>query len=258
MKPNIFPVLQYKDARASIDWLIRAFGFEKQAEFAGPDGTIVHAELAFGAGVIAISTATSPTPGNPWSDVRQGIYALVDNVDAHHDRSKGAGAEIVRPLQDMEYGSREYSARDLDGHLWSFGTYAMGGRSGEVTFVPELRYRDVPAAVAWLTKAFGFEPTFQVPGPDGGVVHAEMRLGDGALYLGPMSDDPAWADVTQFVNAVVDDPDGHHARAKSAGATIVMAPRDTPFGARFYAARDPEGFLWWLSTYRPQPAIISD
>ena len=62
-------------------------------------------------------------PGNPWSTTRQGIYVRVDDVDAHHARAKAAGAEIVRPLADTDYGAREYSVRDLEGNLWSFGTY---------------------------------------------------------------------------------------------------------------------------------------
>lgn len=51
---------------------------------------------------------------------------MVDDPDAHHDRAQAAGARIVRELEDMEYGSREYSARDLEGNLWSFGTYEPG------------------------------------------------------------------------------------------------------------------------------------
>ncbi len=58
--------------------------------------------------------------------VNQGIYVHVADVDAHHDRAKNGGAEIVFGLTDMEYGSREYSARDLEGNLWSFGTYLPG------------------------------------------------------------------------------------------------------------------------------------
>ena len=53
----------------------------------------------------------------------QGIYVHVDDVNAHHDRAKAAGAEIIMELEDTEYGSREYIARDLEGHVWSFGTY---------------------------------------------------------------------------------------------------------------------------------------
>ena len=67
MKPTIFPFLRYTDAPAAMDWLGRAFLFEKQVAFPGPDGTIVHAELRRGSGVIGLSSATPPTESNPWS-----------------------------------------------------------------------------------------------------------------------------------------------------------------------------------------------
>jgi uncharacterized glyoxalase superfamily protein PhnB len=54
---------------------------------------------------------------------RYGIYVVVPDIDGHYARAKAAGAKIERPLADTDYGSREYSARDCDGHLWSFGTY---------------------------------------------------------------------------------------------------------------------------------------
>jgi uncharacterized glyoxalase superfamily protein PhnB len=93
---------------------------------------------------------------------------------------------------------------------------------------------------------------FEVTGPDNKVGHAELRLGDGTVFIGPMTAQHGpWADVRAFVNVIVGNPDEHHAQAKAAGADIVIAPHDTPFGARFYAVRDPERILWWMSTYRP-------
>ena len=183
MKPNIFPVMRYADAPASMDWLVRAFGFEKQAEHPGPDGAVVHAELRIGASAIMVSSATPPVASNPWSGVLQGVYVTLQEVDAHHDRARAAGAEIVIPLYDTAYGSREYAARDLEGHLWGFGTYSPESGDGEPDLFPELRCR-TPAAIGWLTRAFGFRPTAEIPGPDGAIVHAEMRLGDGTVMLG--------------------------------------------------------------------------
>jgi uncharacterized glyoxalase superfamily protein PhnB len=56
--------------------------------------------------------------------VNQGVYVIVDDdIDAHYEHATSAGAEIVRPLQDTSYGSRDYLARDPEGNLWSFGTY---------------------------------------------------------------------------------------------------------------------------------------
>ena len=121
--PNIFPALKYDDAPAAIEWLHRAFGFEKKFVVPGEGNTVVHAELRHGAGMIMMGSGGKPDPKNPWSSEPFGIYVMVKEIDAHYARAKAAGAEIVRPIADTDYGAREYSVRDCDGHLWSFGTY---------------------------------------------------------------------------------------------------------------------------------------
>ena len=252
MMPNIFPVLRYKNAPAAIGWLGRAFGFEQQISFDNPDGTIAHAELRLGAGVIGISSDGGPASDNPWSAVRQGVYVKVADIDAHHDRAKAAGATIVKPLADTNYGSREYSARDLDGRLWGFGTYEMGAQPGEPNIFPELRCPSGPRAIAWLRDAFGFEPVIEVPGPGGVTVHAELRFGDGFVMLATADEGgSAWGDQDQAISIHVEDPDALYERAAAAGAAVVLPLATTHYGARHFWARDPEGFLWGLSTYRP-------
>ena len=130
---RIFPFLHYQDAPAAFEWLAQAFGFGKQMLVPGPDGTIAHAQLRYGGSLIMIGS-TRDDVMNLKSPIEvggatQGIYIHVDDVNAHHDRAKAAGAEIIMELEDTDYGSREYMARDLEGHLWSFGTYApeIGG-----------------------------------------------------------------------------------------------------------------------------------
>jgi uncharacterized glyoxalase superfamily protein PhnB len=121
-RPNIFPALRYRNGSAAIDWLGKAFGFEKHFVVPGEAGGIAHAQLRLGAGMIMLGSGKHE-PGSPWDTVPQGVYVHVADVDAHYARAKAAEVEIVRELADTEYGSREYSARDPEGHLWSFGTY---------------------------------------------------------------------------------------------------------------------------------------
>ena len=125
---RIFPFLRYDDAPAAFEWLARAFGFEKQMLVPGPDGTIAHAQLRYGGSLIMIGSARDDVMNlkSPAAvgGTTQGIYVHVDDADAHHDRAIAAGAKIIMELEDTEFGSREYMARDLEGHLWSFGTYA--------------------------------------------------------------------------------------------------------------------------------------
>jgi uncharacterized glyoxalase superfamily protein PhnB len=121
---NCIPSLRYRDPKAAVEFLQSAFGFEAK-EVYEDDGTIVHAELVYGGGMVMLGAQRDDTYGD---HVGQGwTYVVVEDADTHHDRAKAAGAEIVRPLEDQDYGSRDYSARDPEGNLWSFGTYAPGG-----------------------------------------------------------------------------------------------------------------------------------
>ena len=119
--PSVVPSLRYDDARRAVEWLQEAFGFEPQMVVDGEGGTIAHAELTYGDGMVMLGTQRDDSYG---SHVGQGwLYVVVEDADAHYARAKAAGAEIVRELEDQDYGSRDYSARDFEGNLWSFGTY---------------------------------------------------------------------------------------------------------------------------------------
>lgn len=251
MTTRIHPVARYADARAAISFLERAFGFTPRAVYDGPDGSVAHAELAFGAGTIGLSSAGPVDPANVWTTVREGVYVTVADPDQHHARALAAGARIERALKDTDYGSREYTARDADGRLWSFGTYAMADDArGEPAFVPELRTADGDTALAFLTAAFGFERGLDVRDAQGRLVHAELWLDGSLLMVG--GDHPDWRGRSQCTQVHVDDPDVHARTAQAAGAELLAPVADTPYGARGYLAQDPEGFLWSFSTSRPK------
>jgi uncharacterized glyoxalase superfamily protein PhnB len=122
---TVFPALRYTDAKAAIDWLGRAFGFEVHVSY--DEGDVVHhAELKVPGGMIMMGTAgkhggeydkIAPPPGSA------SMYVVVEDTDAHYARAKEAGAEITMDLHDTDYGSRDYTARDPEGNVWSFGTY---------------------------------------------------------------------------------------------------------------------------------------
>jgi uncharacterized glyoxalase superfamily protein PhnB len=119
----IFPALRYRDAVKAIDWLVEAFGFEKHTVHLTDEGTVTHAELRYGKGFIMINSAARlPEVPADFKETACSLYLAVSDVDAHHARAEAAGAEVT-PLVDQDYGSREYSARDLEGNHWHFGTY---------------------------------------------------------------------------------------------------------------------------------------
>jgi uncharacterized glyoxalase superfamily protein PhnB len=122
---SIHPTFLYRDAAAAIDFLERAFGFETLARHDNEDGTVAHSELRFGDAVVMVGSGSEALQDAPddFRAARVGIYLGVDDLDAHYERARAAGADVFRELQDTEYGSREYSARDLEGVHWHFGTY---------------------------------------------------------------------------------------------------------------------------------------
>jgi uncharacterized glyoxalase superfamily protein PhnB len=128
-RPSIVPTLRYKDGAAAVEWLCRAFGFERRAVYADEAGVVHHAELLFGNGMVMVGTQRDdefgalqapPRPGEP---VNQSAYVIVADADAHHARALAHGALVVYALRDEGYGGRGYSCRDPEGHLWNFGTY---------------------------------------------------------------------------------------------------------------------------------------
>ena len=131
---NIFPEIVYDDAPAALEWLARAFGFVAGEVIEGADGTIAHAEMHYGAGTIMPKSAVAKDAfalksPRALHGLSQCLYVTVDDPDAHYRRAKAAGARIVMQPFDTDYGARNYSAYDLEGHLWSFGTYLPRART---------------------------------------------------------------------------------------------------------------------------------
>jgi uncharacterized glyoxalase superfamily protein PhnB len=118
--PNIYPFMRFADADAALDWLSRAFGFAEHVVYRSDEGDVQHAEMSLGPGIVMFGRGDPAPPADPNA---QGVYVAVDNADAHYERARAAGAEIVREIEDTDYDSREYTARDPEGHVWSFGTY---------------------------------------------------------------------------------------------------------------------------------------
>lgn len=127
----VIPSFRYKDAHAAIDWLERALGFTRKAEYYGPDGTVGHAELVFGNSMIMLGSQSNPSPMKEMlaipaeigGRVTSAMYLFVADCDPIYAKAKAAGAEFVQEMRTMDYGGRAFTARDPEGYLWSFGEY---------------------------------------------------------------------------------------------------------------------------------------
>ena len=161
--PIISPVLRYTDGPAAIEWLVAALGFEKLTDFRTPDNAVAHADLRFGTSTIGVSSAAVSTPDSPWSRVRQGLYVQRRQSRCVHDRAVAAGAEIAIPLTDTDYGSRDFSLRDLGGPPLGIRHLRDGRHGGEPTLWPELAIRTRRRHRPYLERALGFTTTLAVP-----------------------------------------------------------------------------------------------
>jgi uncharacterized glyoxalase superfamily protein PhnB len=124
-RPSLGSAVFYKDPRAALDWLERAFGFERSMVISDAEGRLAHAEIRFGDGYIMIGTEWADFIASPLSVGGKNTQSirvhLTDGIDAHCERARAAGAIILQELTDEFYGDRTYRARDLEGHVWTFG-----------------------------------------------------------------------------------------------------------------------------------------
>jgi len=131
----LIPSLRYKDAPAAITWLEQAFGFERHAVYDGPDGTVAHAELRFGNGMVMLGSSSNETPVRQLyvtpeeigRRVTSPLYLIVNDCDRAYARAVAAKAEIIMEMKTMEYGGKAFTVRDPEGYLWSLGEYSPWG-----------------------------------------------------------------------------------------------------------------------------------
>lgn len=128
---RIIPCLRYRDAHAAIEWLCRNLGFERHLVVPGPDGTIAHAQLVLGGGMVMLGSVDNQSeygarirqPSDIGGYETQTPYLVVDNADAVYRKVKADGATIAIDIHDEEYGGRGFGFLDPEGRYWYVGTY---------------------------------------------------------------------------------------------------------------------------------------
>jgi PhnB protein len=118
---------------------------------------------------------------------------------------------------------------------------------GYYAVTPWIISRDTTRLIEFTTQAFGAAELGRLPGPDGRIEHAEVRIADSVVMMFDAWD--GWPDTPAFLRLYVPDCDEAHGRALRAGATSVTAPTSLFFGDRVARVRDALGNLWWLQTH---------
>ena len=127
-KSPVIPTMRYRDAPAAIDWLCAVLGFSRHLVVPGEDGAVAHAQLVLGDGMIMLGSANDDAYGRlvkvpgPGGANTQCACLVVDDPSAVHERAVAAGAEIVWPLENPEYGGVFFACRDPEGHIWNVGS----------------------------------------------------------------------------------------------------------------------------------------
>jgi len=127
---TVIHAIQYRDLAAALEWLCRAFGFEKHRVVDGAKGAVQYAEVSFGDSIIMLGSARDPKfdgilthPDEIGGAETQTCYLIVEDADAQYAKARAAGADIVLDIGDDDDGGRVFTCRDLEGHIWNFGTY---------------------------------------------------------------------------------------------------------------------------------------
>jgi len=127
---NVIPTMRYRDVPAMIQWLCKALGFTAHAVHEDGNGGVMHAQLVFGTGMIMLGPVSDHPlhkylvqPDEIGGRDTQSSCLIVDDCDAHYAQAVAAGAEIIDPLSDKEYGGRAYGCLDPEGHAWWIGSY---------------------------------------------------------------------------------------------------------------------------------------
>jgi uncharacterized glyoxalase superfamily protein PhnB len=121
----VLPHITYQDVAAALVWLTKAFGFTEHYRYGEPGGRVEGAQMHLGDAWIMLNSARPgrASPAQAGCET-QSLTVFVDDVDAHFERAKSAGARIVEDLQETVYGERQYGAEDLEGHRWLFSRHA--------------------------------------------------------------------------------------------------------------------------------------
>jgi predicted enzyme related to lactoylglutathione lyase len=245
---TVLPHVMYRDVEEAIAWLGKAFGFSEHYRYGNPaSGAQVHLGNAW----IMLKRARegSASPAKLGFGT-QSLTVFVDDLEAHYQRAKAAGAKLLEDLHETEYGELQYAAEDLDGHHWLFSRHARdlspdqwGAAIAKATYRgallrrPRFCYVEIPAvdvqqSVAFYEKVFGWNIRHRdTPRPSfddaaGNVSGAWVKGRDAARdpgllpYIWVDSIDATLAEVTAHGGVVVGAPHAHSSDGATASATF--------------------------------------
>lgn len=236
---TVTPYLQVREAGLA-DFLAKAFGATETSMTPGAHG--VHREVRVGDSMLMIGEGGAPGTVYP----RTSFHVFVPDCDAVYDRAIAAGGKSLGAPEDRPYGERSGFVEDPFGNYWFIGT-RLGGTpvpEGFRTVAAYIYPPRVRSYIEFLTRAFGAVEEF-VHEANGRVMHARVRIGDGAIEMGDAHDLRDEWRATFYL--YVADPDALYDRAVAAGATPLSAPENKFYGERVASVSDDAGNTWYIA-----------
>jgi PhnB protein len=260
---TVAPYLAIRGASEAIEFYKRAFGATEVMRLKMPDGKLGHAEIQIQDSRIMLSDefpeygTLSPQSlgGSPVH-----IHLYVDDARAWADRAIAAGAKVLVPVTDMDYGERHGRLEDPFGHHWAISTPIQEERAKHVretmrTVSPYLILADGAKAIDFYKDAFGASELLRLADPEGRINHAEIRIGDSVVMLSGEALEYGRPSVETVggspvkIHLYVEDVDALAARAISRGAKVLRPIQDQFYGDRSGQLQDPFGIVWIVSTH---------
>ncbi len=243
---SITPYIIVKGAAQFIEFLKSAFAGTERLRVPMPDGTIMHAEVAIGNGMIETGDANEQVPPAPTV-----IHLYVNDADATFSRALDAGAtSIYAPTDDHPSGDRWGALKDRFGNTWYIATPKgwTPGPEGLRSVQPYLHLREAHKMIPFLEAAFGAEAMGVHKSPEGLVLHATIRIGDATLEIDEAHGE--FQPMPCHLHVYVPDADAMYSQALKAGAISIEIPQDKPYGDRSAGVKDPFGNSWFIATYQ--------
>jgi len=249
---SITPYLIITGAGKWIEFVKQAFSAEERfrvrrpgpaADEAGAEDMIMHAEVKIGDSMIELADANPQFPPTPCT-----LLLRVPDVDVVYDRAVSAGATIFDPVKDQPYGSRGGTVRDAAGNRWHIFDPTPDNKifADFRSITPHLYAHRPVELINFLRQAFGGEEIYRAQTPEGGIPHAQVRIGDSIIALagghGP------YAPMPSTLHLYVPDADATYEQALRAGATSIQRPANQSYGERNAGVTDPFGNRWFMAT----------
>jgi len=245
---TVTPYLTVANVHEEIDFITKVFGAEGRVHGLGSAGGF-HSEYRIGDSMLMIGGGGE---GSAWkgSPAPGALHLYVENVDDVYQRAVSAGATVLMPPTDQEYGERGAAIQDAGGNQWYIAT-GFGADyipEGVPNLMPFFNPRGAPKMIEFMKQAFAAEEIAVYQSPDGIVHHAKIRIGDSIVEMGEAHDQ--WQPRSMVFMLYVDDCDAWYERAMRAeGAISIGEPADQPYGDRVGAVKDPFDNLWYIGTH---------